>query len=94
MIIDPEEHEVVALTARFPAVDRCRVVEIGCGDGRVTRRYSDRVTSVLAIDPDEAAIDAFRATDSAANVDLRAVPIDRVDLPSASADVVLFSWSL
>jgi 16S rRNA A1518/A1519 N6-dimethyltransferase RsmA/KsgA/DIM1 with predicted DNA glycosylase/AP lyase activity len=94
MVIDPEQHEVVALTPRFPVVERCRVVEIGCGDGRVTRRYCDRVTSVLAIDPDDAAIAAFRATDPAPKVDLRALPIERVDLPSASADAVLFSWSL
>lgn len=94
MIIDPEEHEVAALAARLPSVDACRVVEIGCGDGRLTRRYSGRVGSVLAIDPDEADVETFRRSGVDANVDLRAIAIDRLELPDASVDAVLFSWAL
>ena len=94
MIIDPEEHELDALVERLPAVDRCAVVEIGCGDGRLTRRYSPHVGTVLAIDPDETAVAAFRNGGVARNVDLRALSIDRLDLPDGSVDVVLFSWAL
>ena len=94
MIIDPEEHELKALQARLPAVPGCRVVEIGCGDGRLTRRYSTRVGSVLAIDPDEILVAAFRAGGIDGNVDVRAISVDRLELPDASVDAVLFSWSL
>jgi SAM-dependent methyltransferase len=94
VIIDPEEHELGALLARLPAVDRCSVVEVGCGDGRLTRRYSPCVGSVLAIDPDEAAVAAFRSEGVAGHVDLRATSIDRLELPDGSVDVVLFSWAL
>jgi ubiquinone/menaquinone biosynthesis C-methylase UbiE len=94
MLIDPEQHEVAALVERLPPIPASRVVEIGCGDGRVTRRYSNRVGRVVAIDTDERSISAFREGGMDANVDARALSIDRLDLPDASVDVVLFSWSL
>jgi 16S rRNA A1518/A1519 N6-dimethyltransferase RsmA/KsgA/DIM1 with predicted DNA glycosylase/AP lyase activity len=94
MTIDPEAHELTAVLARLPVVPRCRVVEIGCGDGRLTRRYSARVESVLAIDPDEALVAAFRAAGVDANVDVRAMPVEQLQLPDESVDAVLFSWAL
>jgi ubiquinone/menaquinone biosynthesis C-methylase UbiE len=94
MIIDPEQHELKALLARLPARDRCHVVEIGCGDGRLTHRYAAHVDRVLAIDPDQALIDAYRTAGVEPNVDLRTLPVDRLDVPDASIDVVLFSWAL
>lgn len=95
MIIDPEEHEVTALLERLPPVEGCRIVEIGCGDGRVTRRYyGARVGSVLAIDPDADAIAAFRAHGIPPNVEARVLAMDQLGLPEASVDAVLFSWAL
>ncbi|PYQ74680.1 MAG: hypothetical protein DMG04_09565 [Acidobacteria bacterium] len=94
MIIDPEEHEVDALLARLPAVDRCVVVEVGCGDGRLTRRYSRHVGTVLAVDPDQAALAAIRQDGIPGNVEVREMPIDRLALPDESVDAVLFSWAL
>ena len=94
MIIDPEEHEVDALLARLPPVDRCVVVEVGCGDGRLTRRYSRHVGTVLAVDPDQAALAAFRKDGIPGNVEVREMPIDRLALPDESVDAVLFSWAL
>lgn len=94
MIIDPEEHEVDALLARLPPVDRCAVVEVGCGDGRLTRRYSRHVGTVLAVDPDQAALAAFRKDGIPGNVEVREMPIDRLALPDESVDAVLFSWAL
>ena len=94
MLIDPEEHELNALIARLPPVNSCRVVEIGCGDGRLTRRYSRRVASVLAIDSDEATLAAFAASGVDPHIHLRAMTVDRLELADASVDAVLFSWAL
>lgn len=91
--IDPEQHELSAVMDRLPAVPG-RVLEIGCGDGRLTRRYSARVRSVLAIDPDESLIAAFRAAGLDPNVDLRASGVAGFDFPDGSFDTVLFSWAL
>lgn len=94
MIIDPEGHELSALLPRLPRGEACRVVEIGCGDGRLTRRYSARVASVVAVDPDPASIAAFRAGPPLANVDIRVASFDALELPDRSVDAVLFSWAL
>jgi 2-polyprenyl-3-methyl-5-hydroxy-6-metoxy-1,4-benzoquinol methylase len=47
---DPENNETRAL---FHLVDFSGqyVLEIGCGDGRLTRRYADKALYVVAIDP-------------------------------------------
>jgi 16S rRNA A1518/A1519 N6-dimethyltransferase RsmA/KsgA/DIM1 with predicted DNA glycosylase/AP lyase activity len=92
--IDPEEHELRALLARLPSIAASRIVEIGCGDGRLTRRYASRVGSVLAIDPDEALIASFRAGGVDPNVEVRAVGLEQVRLADAAADAIIFAWSL
>ncbi len=94
MVIDPEGSELSHVLARVPPIDPCRVVEIGCGDGRLTRRFAASVASVLAFDPDEAAIAMFRAGGADPHVEIRCASVDRVDVPDRSADVVLFSWAL
>ena len=48
--IDPENNETRAL---FDMVDFSgqHVLEIGCGDGRVTWRYAEKAAHVIGIDP-------------------------------------------
>jgi 2-polyprenyl-3-methyl-5-hydroxy-6-metoxy-1,4-benzoquinol methylase len=53
--IDPEANETEALFDLVDVEGR-EVLEIGCGDGRLTRRYADRAAHVTAIDPFEDAI--------------------------------------
>jgi 16S rRNA A1518/A1519 N6-dimethyltransferase RsmA/KsgA/DIM1 with predicted DNA glycosylase/AP lyase activity len=92
--LDPEEHEIRALVELIPNFQRTRVVEVGCGDGRLTRRYAARAASVFAFDPDEAAIAAFRATPPPGVIEICAAAVDSVQIQNSSADVVLFSWAL
>jgi 16S rRNA A1518/A1519 N6-dimethyltransferase RsmA/KsgA/DIM1 with predicted DNA glycosylase/AP lyase activity len=92
--LDPEEHEMTALVELLPNLQRARVVEVGCGDGRLTRRYAARAASVFAFDPDEAAMSALRSDPPPGAVDLCTGAVDRVDVPDGSADVVLMSWAL
>lgn len=47
---DPEDSETDALFALVD-LDGADVLEIGCGDGRLTWRYADRVAHVMAVDP-------------------------------------------
>jgi 2-polyprenyl-3-methyl-5-hydroxy-6-metoxy-1,4-benzoquinol methylase len=48
--VDPENNEIRALfdMASFSGQ---HVLEIGCGDGRLTWRYADKAAHVTAIDP-------------------------------------------
>ena len=89
---DPERQEVRALAALVPSFAGLHVVEIGCGEGRLTRRYAGRAASVLAIDPDKAAIATLAGRMK--NVDARAVAIEDLSVPPHSADLVLFAWAL
>ena len=92
--MDPEERELRALRELLPDLHCARVVEVGCGDGRLTRRYAESAASVLAFDPDEAAIAAFRLERLPDRVEVRTDSVDRIDIPQGSADVVLLSWAL
>ena len=96
--IDPEGNETDALFDLVDVEGR-EVLEIGCGDGRLTRRYADRTANVTAIEPFEDAI-------ARAQKWLSEVPNERIefrhvsftDLAAASDadvfDVALLSWSL
>jgi 2-polyprenyl-3-methyl-5-hydroxy-6-metoxy-1,4-benzoquinol methylase len=91
---DPEGAEVSALGWCVPSFAGYRVLEIGCGDGRLTRRYAGAARSVVAIDPDAAAIATLRATVSGAHVEARAVTFERFDAEAERFDLILLSWSL
>ena len=85
------------LIERFVSLRHKRVLEIGCGDGRLTFQYASRASSVLAIDPDRPSIeDALfeqRAL-GASNIDFRVSSIEHLHAAGAPFDVALFSWSL
>jgi ubiquinone/menaquinone biosynthesis C-methylase UbiE len=53
MHADPEKTEVDYLRA-FADFNDAHILEIGCGDGRLTWRYAQRARRVTAIDPDPA----------------------------------------
>src|SRR5947208_11269804 len=59
--IDPEGVETAALAKAAP-VNGLRVLELGCGDGRLTFRYAEAAASVLAVDPDAERITEARAS--------------------------------
>ena len=94
-VIDPEA-EMAALR-ELGGFDDARVLEIGCGDGRLTFRYAAAARSVLAIDPRAEAI--AKATDmlpveSAERVRFEVGSALKLDQPPASFDVALLSHSL
>ena len=96
---DPEEAETRAI---HELVDfaRADVLEVGCGDGRLTWRYAEGARSVLALDPDAAAIEQARASLASLPDQLRhsvafqAADITNVELPTQAFDVVVLASSL
>jgi 2-polyprenyl-3-methyl-5-hydroxy-6-metoxy-1,4-benzoquinol methylase len=59
-IKDPRGAEARALAA-LGEFDGKRVLEIGCGDGRLTWLYADQAAGVLGVDPEEDSIREARA---------------------------------
>ncbi len=94
--LDPEDSETKALHDFVGGFAGKRVLEIGCGDGRLTWRYADRAARVVAIDPD--ADDIRSATEDCPphlrdRVEFRAAGID--DFESAPPfDIAILSWAL
>ena len=95
-IADPEGRETEALH-RLVALGGKDALDIGCGEGRTTRRMARTAASVLGVDPDGERIARAReiASDRGA-VECTFLEADVVtlDLPPASFDVVVFSRSL
>jgi 2-polyprenyl-3-methyl-5-hydroxy-6-metoxy-1,4-benzoquinol methylase len=89
---DPEGHEVAALARMVPSFTGLHVLEIGAGDGRLTRRYARGAASVIAIDPKAESIAALRA--DLPWIDARPCGIEGLVVPPHSIDVAIFSWSL
>ena len=93
--VDPGR-ELAAL-AVVGGLDGARVLEVGCGDGRLTFAYASRARSVLAIDPDKGRIAAARRRLSRElEGSVRFEIADVVDLqqPPAAFDAVFLSHSL
>jgi ubiquinone/menaquinone biosynthesis C-methylase UbiE len=87
----------VRLIQRHADLKGRRILEIGCGRGRLTREFVHLASSVVAIDPDPARIaDARRlkATEGMSNVSFRVGSAERLRPSGEPFEVALFSWSL
>jgi len=71
-----------------------RVLELGCGDGRLTKTFAERARSVVAIDPEPSARADFLRTMWPPHVEFRSVGVDAFEPARHRFDVILFSWSL
>jgi ubiquinone/menaquinone biosynthesis C-methylase UbiE len=93
---DPEGAEVAALEA-LADFDGMRVLEVGCGDGRLTWTYADRAAKVLGIDIESESIaEARRATppELAEKVRFRVASAEKLRVRPAGFDIAFLSWSL
>ncbi|MEK7862992.1 MAG: methyltransferase domain-containing protein, partial [Chloroflexota bacterium] len=86
----------IALIERHVRFTGKDVLEVGCGNGRLTLGYAARAKSVVAIEPD--ARQVRRARERARRAGLAHVRFGRrpaqTGIRGGPYDVVLFSWSL
>lgn len=95
-VLDREGAHLAALR-RLTDFGSARVVEVGCGDGRLTLGIAERAASVLAFDPDREAVAEARAALPARLLDrvsYRAASATELEIPRSEYDIVVFSWSL
>ncbi len=93
----PPDGMEIRLIERFTRLRGRRILEIGCGDGRLTLQYAPAASQVVAIDPDRASIDEAlyqQVIQRIRNVAFRVGSVERLPARGAPFDVALFSWSL
>lgn len=95
--IDPDGVETLAL-ARAATWRGKQVIEIGCGEGRLTQRLASLGASeVHALDPAAKLIHAARESlpkRYAKRIEFRVGNAERLAFPSNRFDLAVFSWVL
>jgi 2-polyprenyl-3-methyl-5-hydroxy-6-metoxy-1,4-benzoquinol methylase len=94
--IDPEKNEIHALKEMTVWRGK-RVLEIGCGNGRLTRRLANLGAQVDAFDPDKKLIATARKELPARYSDrvrYKVGSTENLKYPNQTYDIVVFSWVL
>jgi 2-polyprenyl-3-methyl-5-hydroxy-6-metoxy-1,4-benzoquinol methylase len=95
-IVDPDGAEILTIK-ELVDLDALRLVEIGCGEGRLTFECAREGALVYAFDSDG---DAVRKAQAAITADLRrrvrfeVADAAELELPKGEFELALFSWSL
>ena len=95
--IDPEENEIWALRESGIDWKNKRVLEIGCGDGRLTLRLARLGANVHAIDPSAEVIRMARRKKPPRFADQICFSVGnaaQLKKKSESFDIAVFAWSL
>lgn len=95
---DPEGTETKNLLrlADLTSAGGKRVLEVGCGDGRLTWRYARMVSQVLGIDlqADDLRVAVIdRPADLSSRVGFARADALRLPVAAASFDLAIFAWS-
>jgi len=93
---DPDRNEIKHLRKFVDFTDK-RVLEIGCGEGRLTWQYAREARSVFAIDLDRDSLRVARV-DRPADLEnqIRFANADSEHLPFSKEkfDIAILAWSL
>jgi ubiquinone/menaquinone biosynthesis C-methylase UbiE len=92
---DPEGIELKTLLKQVTLKGK-EVLELGCGDGRLTYMYFDRAKKVVAIDPLTSSIKIAKKNlpRGSPMPEFRVGRAEKLTFPDASFDVAFFTWSL
>jgi 2-polyprenyl-3-methyl-5-hydroxy-6-metoxy-1,4-benzoquinol methylase len=95
-MLDPEGEHLAALR-RLAEFNGRRVLEMGCGEGRLTHGMAAEAAFVVAFDPDVASIAEARASlpaELAGRVAFKVASAQEIEIERGNFDLVVFSWSL
>ena len=95
-VLDPEGAHLAALR-RLGEFEGRSLLEMGCGDGRLTLGIARDAAHVLAFDPDADAITRAKTAlpdDLAERVTYEVASAKEIEVEPHSFDLVVFSWSL
>jgi 2-polyprenyl-3-methyl-5-hydroxy-6-metoxy-1,4-benzoquinol methylase len=87
---DAEDRRIESLVD----LDGARVLDVGCGEGRLTAFAAARASSVYAFDPNAERVEKARAAAGAQGVRFGVHGAEALDVERESFDVALCGWSL
>ena len=92
---DPEGTEIKTLL-KHVSLGGKEVLEVGCGEGRLTYKYFPRAKKVVAIDPLSSSIKAAKrnAPGGRPRPEFRVGRAEKLAFPDSSFDLAFFTWSL
>jgi len=93
---DPEGIEIEYLS-RLESIHERKVLEIGCGNGRLIRRYANFASVVAGVDPDsEQLAEALSTRSESSKTPLFFAQAQAQDLPFSDREFasVILGWSL
>lgn len=85
-------HSDLPKIEEFVQLNGKTLLEVGCGDGRLTALLASKVEAITAIDPDDNSIEAARKNVN--GVTFLVGSGEKLDFVNESFDIVLFSYSL
>ena len=93
---DPEEFEKKILH-KFADLSYRRILEIGCGEGRLTFKYAASAKQVIAFDPDHDSLRVARADlpyDLQKHVQFVEASASHIPFVNETFDIAILAWSL
>ena len=93
---DPEGFEKKILQKYADFVNK-RVLEVGCGEGRLTWKYAGASSLTVGFDPDQDALRVARAdspSDLRKHVHFARASADNIPFSKETFDIAILAWSL
>lgn len=93
---DPDEKEKKALHRYVEFTDR-RVLEIGCGEGRLTWKYAPASAWTVGVDPDKNALRVAsidQPSNLAKKIHFASAEAERLPFRKDTFDIAVLAWSL
>ena len=93
---DPEGFEKKILH-KFVDLSNKRILEVGCGEGRLTWKYAGASSLTVGFDPDQDAVRIARAESPSAmrdHVHFTQARANHIPFSKETFDIAILSWSL
>ena len=93
---DPEQNETKYIR-RFADFAGKRVLEIGCGEGRLTWRYASASFLTIGMDPDKNALRVAtidRPSDLGGKIHFANAQAEQMPFRKETFDIAILAWSL